>query len=191
MSNLEIISFNKQQVISNKQILYFFYNYFIKHLDVVLAKFKDYNNRVQILSYACNIIFNVFWIIFDESNNIFMSLFLSEKSILLYIEFIILSHNSELIENIYYKPTIIDAVNFSYKKTIYNIKIGSLFRSKNKYDIFRVCFFFKELIKIIYIRYNNFNTIKKKNIIETINNKNYTFDNKSGLLFYNKFLEDL
>ena len=191
MSNLEIISFNKQQVISNKQILYFFYNYFIKHLDVVLAKFKDYNNRVQILSYACNIIFNVFWIIFDESNNIFMSLFLSEKSILLYIEFIILSHNSELIENIYYKPTIIDAVNFSYKKTIYNIKIGSLFRSKNKYDIFRVCFFFKEIIKIIYIRYNNCNTIKKKNIIETINNKNYTFDNKSGLLFYNKFLEDL
>jgi hypothetical protein len=191
MSNLEIISFNKQQVISNKQILYFFYNYFIKHIDVVLAKFKDYNNRVQILSYACNIIFNVFWIIFDSSNNIFMSLFLSEKSILLYIEFIILSHNSELIENIYYKPTIIDAVNFSYKKTIYNINIDSLFRSKNKYEIFSVCFFFKELMKLIYIRYDNFNTIKKKNIIETINNKNYTFDNKSGLLFYNKFLEDL
>jgi len=162
MSNLEIISFNKQQIISNKQILYFFYNYFIKHLDVVLDKFKPYKNREKILSYACNIFFNVFWIIFDSSYNIFMALFLSEKSVLLYIEFIILSDNSELIENIDYKPTIIDAVNFSYKKTIYNINIDSLFRSKNKYELFKTCFFFKELMKLIYIRYEKFNTIKKK-----------------------------
>ena len=190
MSNLEIISFKKQNIISNKQVIHFFYSYFVKHLDDVFTQFRTRANRKEIIVYVCNIIFNVFWIVYDSSQNIFMSLFFLEKSVLLFTEFIIISNHSGIIENVTYKPTIQDAVNFSYKKTIDTISVGSHFKKSVIYDIIRPCFFFKEVIKLIYINPDNFNTRKDK-LIEVLNTKYYTFESKRGWLFYKNLIEKI
>lgn len=190
MSNLEIISFKKQQIISNKQVIDFFYSYFFKHLDDVFTQFKPHANRKEIIVYVCNIIFNVFWIVYDSSQNIFMSLFFSEKSVLLFTEFIIISTNSGILENVMYKPTIQDAVYFSYKKTIDNIRIGSLLKNRTTFDIIRPCFFFKEVMKLIYTNADIFNQSKNK-IIEIINTNYFTFESKRGWLFYKNLVESM
>jgi hypothetical protein len=190
MSNLEIISFKKQKLISNKHVIYFFYSYFVKHLDDIFTQFRTHANRKEIIVYVCNIIFNVFWIVYDSTQNIFMSLFLSDKSVLLFTQFIIISTHSGIIENVMYKPTIQDAVNFSYKKTIDTIRVGSLFKRPTTYDIIRTCFFFKEIIKLIYTNPESFNTRKDK-LIEIINKKDYTFESKGGWLFYTNLVESM
>ena len=106
-------------ILSEKQILVYFNKFFIQNMDEIYTKFRSYNNIIEILDYSCKIIFNIFWIVYNYSNNIFITLFLAEKSILLFTEFIILSNDTKIVKDLYYKPNIIDALNFSYKKTIY------------------------------------------------------------------------
>ena len=119
-------------ILSEKQILVYFNKFFIQNMDEIYTKFRSYNNIIEILDYSCKIIFNIFWIVYNYSNNIFITLFLAEKSILLFTEFIILSNDTKIVKDLYYKPNIIDALNFSYKKTIYSIMISSLNTKFNK-----------------------------------------------------------
>ena len=52
----------------------------------------------------------------NYTNNVKLTIFL--EAILLYTEFIIMSQDKTLVEEIYFVPNINDAIAFSFKKTI-------------------------------------------------------------------------
>ena len=86
-----------------------------------------------------------------------MTIFILDKSFLLFTEFIILSKDPDITKDLYYKPNIIDAINFSYKKTINNIEISSI-----KFSYSRQLFNTSILIKdLIYINSNSCKLIEK------------------------------
>ena len=186
MTDLDYLSKNSKNTISNKQILFFFSSYFIKHITNTYEKFKDYNNFTEIIKHACNVFFNVFWIEFYSSFNIFQSLFIAEKSIVLYCEFILLSYNSNLIINDNYRPTIIDAVIFTYKKTVEKNKISEIKPKKNKMEIVKCSYFIKEIVMLLYLK--NINPKQIPLILDTIKNKYYSFESKEGKIWFSRLL---
>ena len=62
-------------------------------------------------------IYYIFFILIFYTNNIKLTIFLLERSILFY-EFIIMSQDKKLIDQICFVPNINDALFFTYKKTI-------------------------------------------------------------------------
>ena len=170
------------KLISNKQIIYFFHTYFIKNLDIIYSKFLNHTNLNDIIYFSCNIMFNVFWIIFNSENNIFITLFLSEKSILLFSEFILLLNDPKIIKDLYYKPNIIDALHFSYKKTIHSVNISSLLKNHHIDILTNTCFIIKEITNLYYIQ-NRIILEKCINLILEMFNK---FNNKNCFIFINK-----
>ena len=81
-----------------------------------MKKIKKKFDNQKILSTGSNILFNVFICLLNYTNNLTLSIFLAERSVLLFTEFIILSRDPEINKDLYYIPTITDAVNFSYTK---------------------------------------------------------------------------
>jgi len=187
MADLDYLSKNSKTIISNKQIIYFFNSYFIKHITNTFEKFKEYTNSTEIIKYACNVFFNVFWIEFYTSFNIFQSLFIAEKSIVLYCEFIILSYNSKLIVNENYRPTLIDAVIFTYKKTIENNKINEIKYKKSKIEIVKCSYFLKEIVILLYSA--DINPKQINTILDKIKEKYYSFDSKEGAVWVYRLLD--
>jgi hypothetical protein len=154
---------------SNEEIINIFYNCFIKTLIEINYKFKNIDNIKKNVYMGSNIMFNVFWIILNYSNNLTLTIFLSERSILLYSEFIILSRDPTINKDLSYIPNLSDAINFAYKKTIGPIEISDLSINKNN-NIKNTCFLIKEIIQTIYLKYNDINLYKKniENICEAI-----------------------
>ena len=154
---------------SNEKIINIFYNCFIKTLIEINSKFKNIDNIKQNVYMGSNIMFNVFWIILNYSNNLTLTIFLSERSILLYSEFIILSRDPTINKDLCYIQNLSDAINFAYKKTIGPIEISDLSINKNN-NIKNTCFLIKEIIQTIYLKYNDINLYKTdiENICEVI-----------------------
>ena len=91
---------------------------------------KDKVDSISKLQSGCDVIYHVFWILINYTNNISTSINLSERSILLYSEFLIASNNPDINKELYYTPNISDAINFSYKKTIGPLKLINLNKTK-------------------------------------------------------------
>ena len=177
-------------ILSEKQILVYFNKFFIQNMDEIYTKFRSYNNIIEILDYSCKIIFNIFWIVYNYSNNIFITLFLAEKSILLFTEFIILSNDTKIVKDLYYKPNIIDALNFSYKKTIYSIMISSLNTKFNK-TVINCCLLVKDFLKISYMQKVNNEKIEIDNeiILKHILNIYNRLNDKIFFMVYNYLID--
>ena len=127
-----IISEKKTPTINNiHKTLKLFIKCIYKSIVEIYFKLKDLENiDYNLLIYnSCLLIYNVYWIIYSNSYNIKLTLFLTERSILLYTEFIIMSRNPSLNTDINFIPNIKDAMNFSLKKTIGSLKYNTL---KNK-----------------------------------------------------------
>ena len=127
-----IISEKKTPTINNiHKTLKLFIKCIYKSIVEIYFKLKDLENiDYNLLIYnSCLLIYNVYWIIYSNSYNIKLTLFLTERSILLYTEFIIMSRNPSLNTDFNFIPNIKDAMNFSLKKTIGSLKYNSL---KNK-----------------------------------------------------------
>ena len=77
---------------------------------------KDINMDIAILL-GSNMIFHIFWILINYTNNIKLTIFLIERAVLLFIEFIVMSRNKSNTD-LTFIPSIKDAINFAYKKTI-------------------------------------------------------------------------
>ena len=92
---------------------------------------KDKVDSIPKLQSGCDVIYHVFWILINYTNNLSSSIYLSERAILLYSEFLIMSKNPDINKELYYTPNIADAINFAYKKTIGPIKLMNL--NNNKY----------------------------------------------------------
>ena len=123
-----------------------FFRVFLKNIVEMGTKFKKFDNNKTIIITGSNILFNVFIILLNYTNNLTLAIFLSERSVLLYTEFIILSRDPEINKDLYYIPTITDAINFSYKKTIGPLNVETLnFFKDNK--IKNSCILLKEIVQ--------------------------------------------
>jgi hypothetical protein len=135
---------------NNNKTIDFFYKIYIKNILEMKNKFKKINNNKHIIFIGSNILYNVFISLLNYTNNLTLSIFLAERSILLYTEFIILSRDPDINKDLYYIPTISDAINFSYKKTIGPLNIKSFTFYKNN-KIKNTCFLIKEIIQNIFL----------------------------------------
>jgi hypothetical protein len=132
---VELIDFiNQEKVhkkINSKKILNIFNKCIVKSIIELDSKFKSINNKQKSIISGINMIYNVFIILILYSNNIKLTIFLVERSILLYSEFIIMSQDKKMINEICFLPNITDAISFSYKKTIGPLKINGINKSNN------------------------------------------------------------
>lgn len=119
--NNEVININKAFKLFNKCLcksIIECYNkfYSIENIDIIYA-----------VNACSNIVYHVYWSLLSYTNNIKLTIFLSERAVLLYTEFITMSQNPLLNSELKFVPNINDAIIFSYKKTI-----GPLIIDKNK-----------------------------------------------------------
>ncbi len=101
-------------------------------------------------------IYHIYFILINYSNNIKLTIFLLERSILLYTEFIIMSQDKKMVDEIYFIPNINDAVSFSFKKTIGPILLNEMENNSKDASVNFNIKFMKEisiLVKNIYKLY--------------------------------------
>ena len=153
---IKFIELEKKTVntVPNDKIIDAFYKCFFKTLVETNLKFKKLDNLKKNVYMGSNTMFNVFWIILNYSNNLSLTIFLAERSILLFSEFIILSRDPSINKDLCYIPNLSDAINFSYKKTVGPIEINSLSIDKNN-NIKNTCFLIKEIIQTFYLKYDD------------------------------------
>ena len=168
-NNVDLIHFINSE---KKRMIYLtegkMFNYFCKcFLKTILEidkKFKDLDSNIkQFVVIGCNVMFNVFWILLNYTNNLTLTIFLSERSILLFTEFIILSRDPKVNKEMCYVPNISDAMSFAYKKTIGPIDINELssFTRKNN-SIKNGCYIFKIIINYFYSKTDTIDTSLEK-----------------------------
>jgi len=68
---------------------------------------------------------HVFWYMFHYSNNLELCRFVTERSKLLYVEFLQMSRSHDVIRQSNSFPTIADAFNFSLRKSIGTLTVGN------------------------------------------------------------------
>jgi hypothetical protein len=110
---------------------------------------------------------HVFFILLSYTNNLKLTIFLSERAVLLFTEFIIMSNDNKFTKDLCYFPNINDAVMFAYKKTIGSLVLKNATVKPNiKY--IRTA---SSIIKLIYLEYFKFNpnlTSKNMEFIDTM-----------------------
>jgi len=160
---LKFIENEKKQYndFNNEKIINLFYKCFYKTLIEIHDKFKHIENYNKTVYIGSNIMFNVFWILLNYTNNLTLTIFLSERAVLLFSEFIILSKDPKINKDLCYVPNLSDAINFAYKKTIGPIEISNLSIDKNN-SIKNCCFLIKEIIQTLYIKNNNISIYKNE-----------------------------
>lgn len=159
-SSGELISFiDKERVakkINFKKVFRYFSKCLRKSIIEMKIKFKEIANINESIISGINMIYHIYFILINYSNNIKLTIFLLERAVLLYTEFIIMSQDKKMVDEIYFIPNINDAVSFSFKKTIGPILLNDMENySKNASVNFNVKFL-KEisiLVKNIYKLY--------------------------------------
>lgn len=129
-NNDELLSYiegSKKKAVFNYKKLH---NCFSTCLLKTILCLKDKVDTISKLQSGCDVIYHVFWILINYTNNISTSIYLSERSILLYSEFLIVSNNPDINKELYYTPNISDAINFAYKKTIGPLKLINIGKTK-------------------------------------------------------------
>lgn len=106
--------------------LKFFNHCLSKSIVEIYLKFSDLNldtfNLDEAILAGSNMVYHVFWFLMGYTYNLQLTVFFVERAILLFIEFIIISRNPEMNQDLYFLPNINDAISFSYRKTIGPIK---------------------------------------------------------------------
>ena len=169
--NKEKLHYNN---VNNYKIYTYFCKCFIKTIIEIHEKlFTSFDKNAIFI--GSNVMFNVFWILLTYTNNLTLSIFLSERSILLFTEFVILSSDPKVNKDLSYIPNIIDAMNFAYKKTIGPLLLSNISNlKKKKNSIKNCCMLVKQIIQLIYLNNDilNLNVILQS-ILDNILNKIY------------------
>lgn len=190
-NSVELITFiNKERYtkkINYKKVVRFFYKCLHKSIIEMNIKFKEIDNSNESLISGINMIYHIFFILIVYTNNIKLTIFLLERSILLYTEFIIMSQDKKVVEEIYFVPNINDAVSFSFKKTIGSIVLSNI-DCCNQTTIFirEICICIRNICKLI--KEHNF---KFESSIDTQNNDNIDIINKKLLTKHNDIFDIL
>lgn len=141
----------------NKVIL-FFTKCFKKTLSELNIKFENLANKNHAVQLGSNLMFNVFWIVLNYSNNLKLTIFFAERSILLFIEFILLSNDPKISRELCYIPNMSDALSFSYKKTIGSLTLDSVCSYGRHLYLYNTCLIIKSLLQ----KHENVDNIIKK-----------------------------
>ena len=164
--NTDLINFiNNETKINNEfnlhKIFKCFCKCFSKSLLDIYNKFEPIENLdiIDSIILGSNMIYHIFWFLIVYTNNLKLTIFLTERAILLYTEFIIMSRDPKINKDLYFTPNISDAISFAYKKSIGPLKISDF---KNKTSIKINCI--KNASSIIkFILQESFTSIKKEN----------------------------
>jgi len=174
----ELINFidtkkTKKSNIKTNKIL----SYFSKIIRESIVRPYSRLNDIFWAQECSNIVFNVFWQLFSYSNNIKLSMFMCERAILLFNEYIDLAKNT-FSENSDFKINSTDVKLFIYKRTIGPIKLIKITNKKFQLKLNKI----KEAsIKIKYI-FNKLSTT----IVKILGNENLSVNVEKKL---NKHLE--
>lgn len=199
---LDFINNEKQKKKINQQkALVYFNTCCIKSINELENKFSTLNDTSLEVIMGIKMFYNVFFIILSYTNNLTFTMFLSERAILLYTEFIIMSKNTDIIKDLCYYPSITDAILFAYKKTIGPINICNIeilkklrLTSSIMRDIYIEYFKYNksikidELVKIDNILSNKIFKFIQNNEINEINNINTLLSNINCNNFYKNLL---
>ncbi len=138
-------------------------------------------NIYETITYGINMVYTVFWILYSYSLNIKLTMFLTERAVLLFTEFIIMSKNPMLSKEFRFMPNTTDAIAFSIKKTCGPLtnKCGT----KNKKFIKELNKYKQCSINLKYINQQLMSSIlinrKKKTILEYNKDSDiYNYDSK-------------
>ena len=149
--NIELIEFLNQEKlqkkIHSKKIFTFYNKCLIKCIYNLYSKFENIDNKNLCLLNGINMIYYIFYVLIFYTNNIKLTIFLLERSILFYTEFIIMSQDKKLIDQICFVPNINDALFFTYKKTIGPIELCKI-KTKNEQ------IYIRDISRIINVAYN-------------------------------------
>ena len=115
------------KILKHKKAYIYFNTCLLKTIIELSAKFRD--NMIEVVDntiIGVNTFCHVFFVLLAYTNNLKLTIFLAERAVLLYTEFIIMSKEAEEETNLRYNPTNKDAMLFSYKKTIGPIKLNDI-----------------------------------------------------------------
>jgi len=148
-----LLFINKERLskkINYKKVFRYFSKCVKKSITEMYNKFSELSNINEAIISGINMIYHIYFILINYTNNIKLTIFLLERAILLYTEFIIMSQDKKMVDEIYFIPNINDAVSFSFKKTIGPIMLNDidLVMSKNNSVNFNVKFL-KEISIVI------------------------------------------
>jgi len=138
----------KQEVynkINDKDIYYVF----TKSIRNSIVKTYTQLNHMEYSIYCSNIVFSIFWIVLSYTNNLKLTLFLCERSIILFIEYITLSNSMTNGDPI----NITDVKLFIYRKTIGPINIYKNTKKIYCKNIEKLSIITKELLVYIFTEY--------------------------------------
>jgi len=88
---------------------------------VELMKIND--TKANIITMGIGMLYYIFFVILRYTKNLKLTIFLSERAILLYSEFIIQSSERKKNGDLIFTPSLGDAITFAYKKTIGRLSI--------------------------------------------------------------------
>ena len=158
-----------------------------KTVKEINEKFKNIENidiNESIVS-CTNLIFHIFWNLISYTNNIKLTIFLSDRALLLFTEFITMSRNPILNKDLNILPNINDAISFSYKKTIGPLKLKNNEKSNDFSSAKHSAMDIKLICQKITNDILNENSENIKNVLENI----CQFIYKSILKFYSKYVK--
>ena len=155
--NIDLIDFinheKLEKKINSKKIFCYFIRCLAKSIIELNNKFYNIKNKNDAVISGINMIYHIYFILVSYTNNIKLTVFLLERSILLYSEFIIMSQDKKLIDDICFIPNITDAISFSYKKTIGPIIVNKINNIKpEQYFIKDAANIVKCIFQLIYIK---------------------------------------
>ena len=224
-NNSDLIEFiNKEKrnysELNHNKVYKYFCRCTIKTINDIHEKFFNTDNDIDFKNgviMGTNMLYHVFWILITYTNNIKLTIFLTERAILLFTEFILMSKEPNIKEDLCYDPNIIDAVSFAYKKTIGSLKTSELLvPSSSQISYLKEC---SSIIKLLFhecyqIYFNDENlisyldeihtsfrgllykiyhkNINKNNdhyIFEKVNAVMYNFDYNNGIVFLKIYLD--
>ena len=164
----ELINFINSKILTKNEIEYStILYYFVKVMkDSILRSYNRLNDIIW-LQECTIIVFNIFWNIYSYTFNIKLTMFLCERAVLLFNEYIDLAKNTFKENNTEFKINSTDVKLFIYKRTIGPIKLKKKSKTFNR-NIIKIKEASINLKNII----NNLsiNLILSKNNLETILN---------------------
>ena len=115
------------KILKHKKAYIYFNTCLLKTMIELSGKFRE--NMIEVVDntiIGVNTFCHVFFVLLAYTNNLKLTIFLAERAVLLYTEFIIMTKQADEESNLKYKPTNKDAMLFSYKKTIGPIKLNDI-----------------------------------------------------------------
>ena len=134
---IDFINKEKNNNSINNSDLTKIYKLFFKTLSKTIidieSKLSDIDNIniESCITNGINMVYYIFVSILSYTNNIKLTMFFSERALLLYTEFIIMSRNPILNDDLNFTPSINDALMFVYKKTIGPIIVSDIVCNKH------------------------------------------------------------